>query len=172
MIISNLYVIYNTGFQLSFLATLSILYFYPIIKEKVGISSIALTISANILTLPIIVYVFDGISLLSIVANVLAVPFVSVVVYIDILSLLIMKLNVFLAEIIAFINSIIIDLIYFILDFVDRIWFSYIEFDKLGFSFILIYYIIIFLGMKFYEMKVIREQKNGLQGYYYENKTE
>ena len=172
MIISNFYVIYNTGFQLSFLATLSILYFYPKIKEIVKLSSMALTISANILTLPVIVYVFDGISVLSAVSNVLAVPFVSIIVYIDIISLLIMKLNVFLSEIIAVINYIIIDIIYFILDFVDGIWFSYVEFDKLGFSFVLIYYIIIFLGMKFYEIKVIREQKNGLQGYYYENKTE
>lgn len=173
MIIMNEYVIYNTGFQLSFLAAFSIIYFYPIINGILKIPILSVTLSANIMTLPIIVYLFDGISVLSAIANILAVPFVASIVYMDIVSIIFSAISIIeLGQIIAFINSSLIDFIYFLLDCVDKIWFSYIEFDKLGFSFIRIYYIIVCLGIKFYGFKVIGEQKNGLQGYCCKSKSE
>ncbi len=63
-------------------------------------------------------------------------------------------------------------IIYFILEKVDEIWFSYIQFTQLDFSFLVIYYIIIILGIIYYEIKVVEEQRNGLQGYYRRNETE
>ena len=65
-VINNPYIIYNVSFQLSFLATLSIIYFYDYINNKLNIKIISLTLSANILTIPIIYYNFKGIPLASI----------------------------------------------------------------------------------------------------------
>lgn len=172
MIFLNPFVIYNTGFQLSFLATFSIVYFYPIINKKIKFSAASVTIAANIMTLPIIVYSFDGISILSVVSNILAVPFVAFVVYIDVASIFLFKFLPFIASIVAGLNSVIISIIYFILEKVDEIWFSYIQFTQLDFSFLVIYYIIISLGIIYYEIKVVEEQRNGLQGYYRRNETE
>ncbi len=58
MMFLNPFVIYNTGFQLSFLATFSIVYFYPIINKKIKFSAASVTIAANIMTLPISEYIF------------------------------------------------------------------------------------------------------------------
>ena len=172
MIFLNPFVIYNTGFQLSFLATFSIVYFYPIINKRIKFSAASVTIAANIMTLPIIVYSFDGISILSVISNVLAVPFVAFVVYIDVVSIFLFEIFPFIASIVAGLNSVIITIIYFILEKVDEIWFSYIQFTQLDFSFLVIYYIIIILGIIYYEIKVVEEQRNGLQGYYRRNETE
>lgn len=172
MIFLNPFVIYNTGFQLSFLATFSIVYFYPIINKRIKFSAASVTIAANIMTLPIIVYSFDGISILSVISNVLAVPFVAFVVYIDVASIFLFENFPFIASIVAGLNSVIITIIYFILEKVDEIWFSYIQFTQLDFSFLVIYYIIISLGIIYYEIKVVEEQRNGLQGYYRRNETE
>ena len=172
MIFLNPFVIYNTGFQLSFLATFSIVYFYPIINKRIKFSAASVTIAANIMTLPIIVYSFDGISILSVISNVLAVPFVAFVVYIDVASIFLFEIFPFIASIVAGLNSVIITIIYFILEKVDEIWFSYIQFTQLDFSFLVIYYIIISLGIIYYEIKVVEEQRNGLQGYYRRNETE
>lgn len=169
MILGNPFVIYNTGFQLSFLATFSIVYFYPIINKKIKLSAASITIAANIMTLPIIVYCFDGISILSVLSNVLAVPFVSFVVYIDVISLVLFRILPFVASVIADLNSVIVFVIYFILEKIDEIWFSYMQFSQLDFSFLVIYYIIISLGIIYYEIKVVEEQRNGLQGYYRRN---
>ncbi|MDU7904388.1 MAG: ComEC/Rec2 family competence protein, partial [Peptostreptococcaceae bacterium] len=75
LLINNPYIIYNMSFQLSFLATLSIIYFYGYINSKIKIKLIALTISANILTLPMIYLYFKNISLISIISNIVVVPF-------------------------------------------------------------------------------------------------
>lgn len=171
MMIYNPFFIYNIGFQLSFLATFSIIYFYPIINKKIKFSMASVTLAANIMTIPIIVYNFKGISVLSVLSNIMVVPFISLIVYLDIISLILFKIFPFISSIFAALNYIIISFIYFILEKIDEIWFSYISFAQLDFSFLIIYYIIISLGIIYYEIKVVEEQRNGLQGYYRRNET-
>jgi len=76
---------FDVGFQLSFLATLGIVYLYPIFqnyfiqKEKnLGFlgETIFLTLSAQIFVLPIIVYNFGSLSIISLLANLLILPIV------------------------------------------------------------------------------------------------
>ncbi|MFA7319321.1 MAG: ComEC/Rec2 family competence protein [Parcubacteria group bacterium] len=85
MLLSNpLLLRWDVGFQLSFLATLGIIYFYPIFdnylvgKNKAfGLSEILfLTLSAQIFVLPIILFNFNQLSLISPLANLLILPFV------------------------------------------------------------------------------------------------
>ncbi len=63
---------------------------------------VSLTISSNILTLPIIYYAFKGIPLLSIIGNLIIVPFVGVIMYLSIASLIVFKVSVVIAKIISF----------------------------------------------------------------------
>ncbi len=73
---------WDVGFQLSFLATLGIIYIYPLFdiylvkKNKVfGLSEILfLTLSAQIFVLPIILFNFNQLSLISPLANLLILP--------------------------------------------------------------------------------------------------
>ncbi|MGB2762215.1 MAG: ComEC/Rec2 family competence protein [Minisyncoccales bacterium] len=74
---------YDVGFQLSFLATLGIIYLLPVFQDylkKIPIdflkSILAMTLAAQVFTLPIIIYNFGYMSLVSPITNILIVPFI------------------------------------------------------------------------------------------------
>ena len=80
------YDIYNLGFILSFLATLGIILFSKKLNKKLYRlpnlfrSTIAISISAQILTFPIILLYFNEISLNFIIGNIIVVPFINILV--------------------------------------------------------------------------------------------
>ncbi|OGI16979.1 MAG: hypothetical protein A2Z52_02645 [Candidatus Moranbacteria bacterium RBG_19FT_COMBO_42_6] len=84
LLINPLLLRWDIGFQLSFLATLGIVYLYPLLeqylvkKNKVfGLMEIlGLTISAQIFVLPVILINFGNLSLISPLANVLVLPII------------------------------------------------------------------------------------------------
>jgi len=86
---------WDIGFQLSFLATLGIVYFYPIFKKhfidpltetrqclvstavgKLILETFFLTMSAQVLVLPVILYDFQKLSIISPLANILVLPII------------------------------------------------------------------------------------------------
>jgi competence protein ComEC len=172
LIISNPYIIYDISFQLSFLATLSIIYFYGYINSKIKFKLIALTLSANILTLPIVYFHFKNISLVSVISNVLVVPFLSIIIYISIISVIILPVSLTLSKIMVIINTFIIDNINAILEFLYDLNFSYIEFEKSNKFIVIVYYILVSIYMIYKEIKTVKEQKNGLQGYHQEHEQQ
>ncbi|HBF6601913.1 TPA: ComEC/Rec2 family competence protein, partial [Clostridioides difficile] len=172
LIMNNPYVIYNVSFQLSFLATLSILIFYNKINSIIKLSMVSLTISSNILTLPIIYYTFKGIPLLSIIGNLIIVLFVGVIMYLSIASLIVFKVSVVIAKIISFFNSTLIESIFFLLEKISNLSFAYINIENPKFYIVVIYYIGVFFYIFYIEGKEIKEQENELQGYYKECKRE
>ncbi|WP_270646438.1 ComEC/Rec2 family competence protein [Paeniclostridium hominis] len=166
LVVSNPYIIYNISFQLSFLATLSIIYFYGYINSKIKFKLIALTLAANILTIPIVYLHFKNISLVSVISNVVVVPFLSIIIYISIISVIILPMSFTLSKFMVIINTFIIDKINIILESLYDLKFSYIEFEKSNKLIVIIYYILVGIYMIYKEKKTIKEQKNGLQGYH------
>lgn len=82
-IAKNPYVIYNAGFQLSYSAVLSIGIIYPYLNNTFKMkekpieyikSLLILTLSVQVGTLPVTLYHFNNLSLLSIIANLIIVP--------------------------------------------------------------------------------------------------
>lgn len=75
-----LLLLYDVGFQLSFLASMGIIHFSPVINRKIGFlkgelkNMVSMTFSAQIFTLPILVYNFGSISLVSFITNILILP--------------------------------------------------------------------------------------------------
>lgn len=75
---------YDVGFQLSFLATLGIIYLYPLFESLVDKKGkifwlweiTFLSLSAQIFVLPVILYNFQNLSLISLLANVLVLPII------------------------------------------------------------------------------------------------
>jgi len=63
----------DVGFQLSFLAMLGIIYLSPVFQKYIG-NILALTLSAQVFTLPILIYNFGYFSLVAPLANILIVP--------------------------------------------------------------------------------------------------
>lgn len=74
--------LYDVGFQLSFMAVLGLIYLLPILKNKFKSWSdlgqikniIIVTLSAQIMTQPLVIFYFHKISLISLLANVLVLP--------------------------------------------------------------------------------------------------
>ena len=90
---------YDVGFQLSFLATLGIVYFYPIFEKYFGeklkkypaafafIAEILfMSLSAQILVLPIILFNFQTLSLISSVTNILVLPILPITMLVGFLA--------------------------------------------------------------------------------------
>ena len=82
IIIMNPYCLFDVGLQLSYAGTIGIVYLYPIIKEKIynKANSILITISANIVIIPIIMYNFNTISLTFFISNLLAGPIIGIII--------------------------------------------------------------------------------------------
>ena len=165
-VINNPYIIYNISFQLSFLATLSIIYFYGYINNKLNIKIISLTLSANILTIPIIYYNFQGIPLVSIFSNIIIVPFVGIIIYLAMLSLILFKINIYISNIVVYINRFILETIYVLLEKISNLDFAYIIVEEPKLYYVIIYYTVVFIYMIYKEAKTIKEQSHELQGYY------
>lgn len=167
MILENPFIIYNVSFQLSFSSTLSIIYFEPFFYKVFKIRIISMTISSNILTIPIVYYTFGGIPLISIIGNAVVVPFIAAIMYLSLVSILIYRLILF-SKLISFFNLVIIKSIYWMLGKLGEFRYSYIEIDTRNLYIVLIYYIFVITYMVLREIKIMREQENGLQGYYKE----
>lgn len=82
--IINPYSLFDVSFQLSFAATLGIVYLANPIKKLIDFlpdmlaEIIAMSVAANIATLPIIVWFFSDVSTISVVTNVLVVPLLNI----------------------------------------------------------------------------------------------
>lgn len=89
------YYTYNLGFILSFLATLGIILFNKDLNKKLYKlpnsirNTIAISLSAQILTLPIIILYFNEISLNFIVGNIVVIPFMNILVVLGNISIFI-----------------------------------------------------------------------------------
>ena len=85
---------FDVGFQLSFLATMGLIYLAPIIKEKLERmpelwnfkENFVATVSAQLMVLPVILYNFGNFSLLSLPANVLILPVVPLTMFFGFVS--------------------------------------------------------------------------------------
>jgi len=114
---------WDVGFQLSFLATFGIIYFYNyinnflnkvrMISEKIN-AILAVTLSAQVLTLPLVFYYFNVFSYVSPITNLLVIPVLPVIL---IFGLLLISIG-FIWSKIAFVLSI---FIYFILEYIIKI---------------------------------------------------
>lgn len=89
LLINPLLLRFDIGFQLSFLATLGIVYFSPFLENRMlkkyrtfGMGEILiLTLSAQIFVLPIILYNFKSLSLISPLANILVLPIIPLTMF-------------------------------------------------------------------------------------------
>ena len=127
ILILNPYNIWNLGFQLSYLGTMGIVIFYKnmddmlnsikifktdkkLLKKSNKIllkiydkikSIIAVSVSANILILPVLIYNFNNISFTFLISNVLVTPILGIMIFLGYIICIISIISINLAEIIA-----------------------------------------------------------------------
>lgn len=133
--------VYDVGFQLSFLATCGLVYISPGLKkyfewlpEKFGLREIVtMTMSAQVLALPIILINFERLSLIAPVANVFVLPFIPAAMVFGFFAVIASYVWTFLGMIIGFFGYLVLAFIIFCVEFfaelplasVDVTWFSW-----------------------------------------------
>ncbi len=163
--------LFTTGFQLSYLATLGIiLYFRKIrdwIVDKIGLKIVTelkwifnsnkalaflikwlvnmfvLTVSAQFLIIPILVYRFGGYSIISVISNIFVIFIVQLAVAFGLLLLFMSFSDIllnFLSNVVEYILFILLNMS----EFFATISFSYVELD-INFAIVLLYYPSIFI---------------------------
>ena len=159
LIFNPLLLFYDVGFQLSFLAVLGIIYLFPIfdfhlshfLKNKGSRwfrQILALTLSAQIFTLPILVYNFGSVSLISPLVNVLVVPLLPVILIFGFLGILAGLFGQFLGMMFSFP---VFGILSYILE-VSRVFgnfaFSSVKVSGLGWFGLLAFYVFLFWALK------------------------
>lgn len=147
----NPYYLFSVGFILSYLCMLGIIMVYPSIEPKLKLkkafkywvrSSFRLNISIFLATIPMILYFFNKYNILSILLNILLVPFFSLYLYLSVILLFISPLT-FIANLLARFMSASVNLLIILLQFLTNSSFLIYSFSPHPLIIILYYLLII-----------------------------
>ncbi|MEN8252360.1 MAG: ComEC/Rec2 family competence protein [Patescibacteria group bacterium] len=156
---------YDVGFQLSFLATLGIVAVYPIMEKyfigkhkAFGIVEILLlTVSAQIFVLPIIVYHFHTISIVSLLANLLVLPIIPITMFFVFMSVVMSFIFYPLAVIFGWAAYFLLYYEVFIIDILAKVPYSSINVENVSVGWFILYYVLVGSVVYFINKKIAYE---------------
>jgi len=143
--------IYDVGFQLSFLATIGLVYVSPLIEKYFQVvpeffairESLILTLSAQITALPIILYNFGNLSLVSPLANITCLPFIPISMFFGFIACLLSFISIKLATFVSLGAYLSMSSVLFISKTLAKIPFSEIQIPKFSPFVLVSYYLLI-----------------------------
>lgn len=151
--------LFNIGFQLSFTATISLVVFAPILEERlknflpIFLSKLlAVSIAPVIFTMPIILFNFNQLSLVSIITNLLLIFWVQYLVILGFGILIIGFISTFFGKILSFILLPLIKILNLIISFFANLPYSCVYLKTPPFLLIVGYY--------FFLIYIIKQVKN------------
>lgn len=148
--LNPLTLIYDTGFQLSFLATFGLIYFGENFKSFFGFlperfalrESVAMTLSAQVAALPLLLFTFKAISLVSPLANVAVLPLIPLIMLGGFLAVVSSVLWGFLGEFFGFLTYLIVKLFILLVDFFSSLPFALLDL-RISWWLMLLYYLVL-----------------------------
>ncbi len=155
MLIENpLILFYDPSFQLSFLATLGLIFLSPpietklrFITEKWGIRRlISSTLATQIFVSPYLLYLMGQLSVIGIISNILVLPIIPITMLSVFLTGFFGFFSHFISEITGYISHILLSYELFIVRFFARIPFAYIEIPKFSFWIVTGFYLSYFVA--------------------------
>jgi len=150
MLLDNPYLLrYDIGFQLSFLAVMGLIFIYPKLdgvfskmKDILGMKSILLaTLSAQIATLPILLSSFGSVSLLSVISNMLILPFAVAVMIGGFVVIFLGAFSIYLARILSWPIWLMIEYQVETIKYLSSFDIFAVKYDKLNYFLVVTYYI-------------------------------
>lgn len=169
ILILNPYSIFDISMQLSYMAVIAIVYVYPVINQKLqkryfdkmkdGIikESMQLTVLSLIIqitSIPLFLYYFEKLPLFSFLLNIIGVPIGTILVNtlfgVTLINILGIK---FLNPILSFITKVIYGAFEGFIFLGAKIPLLQIEMPKASIYFVIIYYILLYMGLKFLSKK-------------------
>lgn len=153
------FAIFSLSFQLSYIAVLAIIFIYPAIKKENFIYNIfALSLSVQIALVPISLYYFNKIPILTFISNLIITPLASFLIQLSLVSILISIIIPFLSETLGFILNIIWEIVVFYANVFSKIPLMNITIYK-NINFIVPIFFYLLLIIVFYGEKIKKEYK-------------
>jgi competence protein ComEC len=141
---------YDAGFQLSFLATLGIVYVYPLFEKKffereqnILKETILMTLAAQIFVLPVILANFEKLSVIAPLANLLILPAIPFIMGTGFAAGMAGFIFIPLGKLIGFVPYVLLKLELLIVQWLANISWSSLEIKNFGWKHITVYYIIL-----------------------------
>jgi len=142
--------LYDVGFQLSFLATLGliitgnrILEFFSFIPEAFGLrESFAMTFSAQVFALPVILFNFKRLSIISPIANVAIVAFIPIAMLFGFISVILSFISFSLGFLVSFPAWLVLKISVVITHFLANIPFASVEIEWFSIWHLFFYYML------------------------------
>jgi len=161
---------YDIGFQLSFLATIGIVYLQPILENKIEKrfpsapkllnQTFSATISAQVMVLPVLILSFGKMSIVSPIVNLIVVPVIPLAMLIGFIQIIFSFIWIKLGLVIGWVSWLILKFCLIIISFFSRLPFSQVEITKFSNLILIAYYIIIgILVWYLYKRLKIKKQK-------------
>jgi competence protein ComEC len=161
--------LYDPSFQLSFVATLGLISFYPLleltifkaIKWKVLKEIVISNISVQITVIPLLIFLMGEFSIISILPNILVLPLIPFFMAISFLAILISFFIPFLSIIPTFLTEVLSSLIVWTVNFFGNLEFAVMKVPTLRADTLLIifsFYIILIFGLNL-RNSIIEKQK-------------
>lgn len=156
--------IFNPGFQLSYSAVLSIALIYPVFQKMIFRSSIkskyvksillfaAVSLSAQIGTLPFTLAYFNKLSIISLFTNLVVIPLAGIIVGLAIITLLIGSLIPLLAIYFAMVNNIVTSLMMDLIKFSGSLDYAFIRINNFSLMDSLFFYL--FVSLFIYTIRI------------------
>lgn len=157
----NPLILFTASFQLSFGAVGGIIFFARVLNNKMGeikpkilrniVQIIALTICVQLATLPIIIYHFSKVSLISVFANVIIIPLCGIIVISSFIGMIICFLPImgFYFQLLTYE----IKALAYFADLFSKVNYANISMDKMFISEIVVFYILLFLLFGYIDIK-------------------
>jgi len=160
LLINPLLIRSDVGFQLSFMACLSIIYLKPILDDKTiklpnpfRVKDIlTMTLAAQLGVLPLLILHFGQLSLISPLANLLIVPLLPVIMILGIFLCFIGLIWIPLAKIVALLNWLLLTYVIMVVDYLSAVPLAFYEFKSFSLIFLILYYLFL-IWYVFYKTK-------------------
>lgn len=144
----NPFALYDIGLQLSFAATISLVMFYPKIKvytvhkyiPEIVSDTLAATLAAQVGVIPVSLYYFNNLSIISILSNLLVVPIVQIITIIGFIMVFVGLINIYAAILVGYINNTFLSFVLFVTESSARVPFASIKLPTPPLTLILLYY--------------------------------
>lgn len=154
----------DVGFKLSFAATLGIVFVYPILDRIltkmpemfIGKKLVLLTLSAQVTTLPLILYHFETLSLVAPLTNVLVVPLLPLLMILGLISIIAGFLYWLLGWMLGWLVNILLIYILAISSILSKLPFAYLELEA-HWGLLVLYYFSLVILLIWYNRKYSRE---------------
>ena len=164
LLLCSPYMLFNIGFQLSFAATLSLALMHKRMKGLLSfkylpaavVDVLAATISAQLGVLPITLYYFNKLSVISLLSNLLVVPLMEVITILGTVMAVLGQLSIIFSQIVGYVNCVFLSFVLYVTGISASLPFATVRIVTPSIALVLIYYLALWFCLLYAPEKKIK----------------